>query len=151
MQKLGVCGPCRADRDLLFQYNGGNRQRAVTHAQVLGAAEDCVSCSRWAAPAGKLSWIGGRDHFGYANKDGRTMCHRCFTQAGGIEHWESSVHPWDLQAIRDCVNEVLERDDYVGDVVSRYSWRLLENKNVGIPVRGAVSVIRRAAGLAEWD
>jgi hypothetical protein len=79
------------------------------------------------------------------------MCHRCFTQAGGIEHWESSVHPWDLQAIRDCVNEVLERDDYVGDVVSRYSWRLLENKNVGIPVRGAVSVIRRAAGLAEWD
>jgi hypothetical protein len=95
--------------------------------------------------------MGGGDHFGYANKDGRTMCHRCFTQAGGIEHWEPSVNPWDRQAIRDCVNEMLESDDYVGDLISRYSWRLLENKNVGIPVRGVVSVIRRTAGLAEWD
>lgn len=66
-------------------------------------------------------------------------------------YWLTPVNLWDRQAIRDCVNEMLESNESMNDLVPRFSWRLLENKNVGISVRCVVSVIRRAAGLTDSD
>jgi hypothetical protein len=44
---------------------------------------------------------------------------------------------------------MLESDGYMWDLIPGFSSRLLENKNVGIPFRGVISAIRRAAGLLE--